>query len=46
MTRKIGMNSNNRNVKSKRILLVDNETDLTSLFRLVLEDHGLVVDIN
>jgi len=40
------MNSNNRNVKSKRILLVDNETDLTSLFRLVLEDHGLVVDIN
>jgi DNA-binding response OmpR family regulator len=37
------MNSNNRNVKSKRILLVDNETDLTSLFRLVLEDHGFVV---
>ncbi len=39
------MNSNNRNVKSKRILLVDNETYLTSLFRLVLEDHGFVVDV-
>ncbi len=29
-----------------RILLVDNEVDNTSLFRLVLEDNGFVVDVS
>src|SRR5215475_1598963 len=39
------MNVNNNNNKSRRILLVDNETDNTSLFRMVLEDHGFAVDV-
>lgn len=39
------MNSSDGNNKSRRILLVDNETDNTSLFRLVLEDHGFAVDV-
>ena len=33
------------NNKLSRILLVDNEVDNTSLFRMVLEDNGFVVDV-
>ena len=39
------MNSSDGNNKSRSILLVDNETDNTSLFILVLEDHGFAVDV-
>ena len=33
------------NNKLSRILLVDNEVDNTSLFRMVLEDNGFVVNV-
>jgi CheY-like chemotaxis protein len=39
------MNSSSDNNKLSRISLVDNEVDNTSLFRMVLEDNGFVVDV-
>jgi two-component system, OmpR family, response regulator ChvI len=36
--------SNNNNTKSKRILLVDDEPDVTSTFKLILEMNGFEVD--
>ena len=37
--------SSSDNNKLSRILLVDNEVDNTSLFRMVLEDNGFIVDV-
>lgn len=38
-------NSNSNNYNNKRILLVDNEPDNTSVFGMALEDDGFVVDM-
>ncbi len=40
-----GMKRSDEDNKTSRILLVDDETDSTSLFRTVLEDLGFVVDV-
>ncbi|HEY7082994.1 MAG TPA: response regulator [Nitrososphaeraceae archaeon] len=40
-----GMKGSDEDNKTSRILLVDDETDSTSLFRTVLEDLGFVVDV-
>jgi two-component system response regulator ChvI len=36
--------TNDNDKKNKRILLVDDERDITHLVRMVLEDNGFVVD--
>jgi DNA-binding response OmpR family regulator len=36
--------SNNTNSKKKRILIVDDETDINYTFEAVLEENGFVVD--
>jgi two-component system response regulator ChvI len=36
--------TNDNDKKNKRILLVDDEADITRLVRMVLEDNGFVVD--
>jgi DNA-binding response OmpR family regulator len=38
-------NKNNSSFNNNRILLVDNEPDNTSVFRMALEDDGFKVDI-
>ncbi len=38
-------NKNNSSFNNNRILLVDNEPDNTSVFRMALEDDGFIVDI-
>ena len=36
--------SNNTNSKKKRILIVDDETDINYTFEAVLEENGFMVD--
>ena len=40
----LGLTDNNNNNKNKRILMVDDETDVNYTFETVLEENGFVVD--
>src|SRR5919202_7146881 len=40
----LGLTDNNNNNKTKRILMVDDETDVNYTFETVLKENGFVVD--